>query len=578
MTGQWFRSYWFLGGWLMVGLVIAAYSGVVDNGLCLDDQGIVVKNRHVAEASWSQLWTTSYWQGVDGVRGGLYRPLTLSLLALERTVFGLRPGVFHAVSVVLQILAGFCLAWAVRRIGYSRSVCILAGALFCVHPAATEVVNSVVGSADLLVFLGGVSGAVLLVTARSTKAVILAPLLIGVATLAKESGAIFAVGAICVHLLHDRRPLPIVAAVAALVLPISLRVLVTGHISAGGIGFLDNPLVFVDQLTRWLNAPSIGLRYVKLLFFPWPLSADHSYDAIPVVTAPDVAAWLLPLALFVSMGRLGLGLLRHRVASRQLRYQSGLGPGTLWLAIGSAMLMLVSHTVIPLGTIYAERLAYPMLAGTSIAGALLLLHLRRTWGRAVCATVAVCWVLISVGHDRNRTQDWRDDGTLFAEARRVNPSSARAHYGWALHQQLTGDPAAALQGYQKALTIYPRYPDALHNQGAALVAVGRYGEAIQSYDAAARARPKYVRALFAAAAVREVLQDRQTLAAYRRVLDHEPRHVEAARGAARCLVALGDTVSARQLLTNVFGASRLVLEWNRLSAVAEPTSVGPMGR
>ena len=78
-------------GWLLLlGLAIAAYEGVVDNGFCLDDTGIVIDNRFVGTAAWGEIWTTSYWHGVTGETGGLYRPLTLSLIALQRLLFGER--------------------------------------------------------------------------------------------------------------------------------------------------------------------------------------------------------------------------------------------------------------------------------------------------------------------------------------------------------------------------------------------------------------------------------------------------------------------------------------------------------
>jgi hypothetical protein len=542
---------------MFLGLTVAAYAGVVDNGFCLDDTGIVIDNRFVGAAAWGKIWTTSYWHGVTGEAGGLYRPLTLSLITLERLLFDGRAMPYHVVSVLLQVLAGACLAAAARRTGLSRATAWSAGALLCVHPAASEVVNAVVGTADLLAFIGGVTGASILVTSRSPRATLMAAAVVLMAALAKESAAVFAVGAFVAHLLHHRRPLPLLCASLCLVLPVALRATLTGHLDPGSIGFLDNPLAYAGVVTRWLNAPALAVRYLLIVIFPWPLSADYSFDAVPVIAVTDMSAWLPPLLLCGSVGVL-IWLLVHRHPR-----------ATLWCASGIAMLALSAHVVVPIGTIYAERLAYPLLAGAGIGAALLLDDLRRRRGARTGWLLTGTWLLLFMALDRHRTVDWHDDGTLFASALQISDRSARAHYGWGRWQQQQGDHGAAIGAYQKALRIHARYPDALYNQGAALVSLGRYPEALMSYEAAYRARPGHVKALFAVAVVREALDDSAATRAYTEVLDLQPHHAEAARGAARCLAASGEMVAARAVLQRAFGATAAA-EWERLSVQRAP--------
>ena len=510
--------------WLLLPvLTIAAYAGVIDNGFCLDDSGMVGANRFVAEAAWGQMWQTSYWQGVTGTTGGLYRPLTLHLITLERLLFGLRPAPYHVVSLVLHGLAGLALATAALRTGLSVRVAWLAGALLCVHPAGSEVVNAVVGMADLLSFIAGVTGAAFLVTARTARTIIMATIVLALASLAKESAAVFAVGAVAALLFHDRRRLPLFGGVMALVVPVAVRGLLTGHLDPGGIGFLDNPLAFADIVTRWLNAPALVIRYLLLVIFPWPLLADYSYDAIPVIITRDLLSWLPPLMLCLSLVVFLWILIRRQPQA------------TLWAAASLSMLALATHVVVPVGTMYAERLAYPVLAAGGIGAATLLADLHRRCRRGVGVVIVGCWLLLCVCLVRQRTADWRDDGTLFASALRVSPRSARAHYGSGGWLQQLGDHEGALAAYREALRIHPRYPDALYNQGAALLNLNRLPEALSSYVAASTARPGFVQALFAVATLRVALDDPEAEAAYREVLQYEPSHLEATRGLARML-------------------------------------------
>ena len=539
-------------GWLLLlGLAVAAYEGVVDNAFCLDDTGIVIDNRFVGTAAWGEIWTTSYWHGVTGETGGLYRPLTLSLIALQRLLFGERAMLFHLVSVLLQVLAGVCLMTAARRTGLSPATALMAGAFLCVHPAASEVVNTVVGTADLLAFIGGVTGASILVTTLSPRATLMAAALVVLAALAKESAVVFAAGALAALVLHDRRPLTLLCASVSLVLPVALRAALTGHLDPGGIGFLDNPLAYADVVTRWLNAPTLVVHYLQIVLFPWPLSADYSFDAVPVIAIEDPTAWLPSLFLCASVGVLMWRLVRRHPQA------------TLWSTSAIAMLALAAHFVIPIGTIFAERLAYPLLAGSGIGTAVLLGDLGRRRGAATGWLVTGIWLLLCVALDRDRTADWHDDGTLFASALQVSDRSARSHYGSGRWQQQRGDHEAAIAAYQKALHIHARYADALYNQGAALVSLARYEEALTSYEAASQARPAHVEALFAVAVVREAMHDARAGSAYAAVLGLEPRHAEAARGSARCLASSGEMVAARAVLERAFGATAAA-EWEHL--------------
>ena len=225
---------------------------------------------------------------------------------------------------------------------------------------------------------------------------------------------------------------------------------------------------------------------------------------------------------------------------------------------------LATHAVIPVGTMYAERLAYPLLAGGCIGAAVLMTQLRRFGGGWLRWSVICVCLLFLLGLTRDRTRSWQDDGTLFASALRVRGGSARVHYGWGLWQQQQGQHAAALDSYQQALRIHPRYPDALYNQGAALLRLGRTVEALASYEAATRARPGHVQGLFAVAAIKEALGAVDASVAYLEVLQHRPGHVEAARGAARCLAAQGDSAAAEVILQRVFAGSAQS-EWRRLT-------------
>lgn len=505
--------------WLLTAI---CYQGQLGNGFCLDDTAMLFDNRFVVAGAWGDIWTSSYWHGVTGERGGLYRPILLTLAAAGRRLFGQQAVYYHLGGILLQGLAATSVMFASRGTVAGPRTAWFAGALFAVCPAASEVVCSVVGTADQLALILGLTGAVLLLRATTTVAMLPAAALLMIAALCKESAAIFAFGAFGVLGVRQRTKAAVVAAMT-LVVPIALRVAVTGRLGAGATGFLDNPLAYADAVDRCINAPALGLRYLLLAVFPWPLSADYSYDAIPLLTVADAVIWVPAGLLCLSM----LWCLR-RVCNHWL----------LWVLLTVAMLGLATHVVMPLGTIYAERLAYPVLAAAAV-GAAALLHSLRRHGHTAGVVIAVGLLLIMSQLTGQRVADWHDDGTLFASAVRVQGNSARAHYGLGLWHQQQDRPQDAVASYDAALRIHRRYADALYNRGAALLRLGRQAQALASFEDAVAARPAYVQALFAVAALRETLGVGGALEAYQAVLRHSPDHAEARLGVARCLQASG---------------------------------------
>lgn len=63
-----------------------------------------------------------------------------------------------------------------------------------------------------------------------------------------------------------------------------LRVWATGGRFNPGPELIDNPLPFTSsRLTYWLSTLYLHARYAWLLVWPVHLSADYSFDAVPLV-------------------------------------------------------------------------------------------------------------------------------------------------------------------------------------------------------------------------------------------------------------------------------------------------------
>jgi hypothetical protein len=107
------------------------------------------------------LWTTDYWRGVDAagrVRElspdrNLYRPVTVLSFWVTAAAAGVDAAAFRLVNLLLHALAALLVGVLCRLWGAAGGA-LVAVALMVVHPVATDVVNRIVGRADILAVVG----------------------------------------------------------------------------------------------------------------------------------------------------------------------------------------------------------------------------------------------------------------------------------------------------------------------------------------------------------------------------------------------------------------------------------------
>ena len=499
-----FNRIWHPHGWrlaLLWVLALTAYSNSSTAGLLFDNTEIILRDPRVREATPGnirQILTEGYWR--VNPTSGLYRPVTTFSYLLNYAVLGdgPRPAGYHRINVALHgINASLVYAIAILVFGESALALALA-ALWGVHPLLTESVTNVVGRADMLAAFGVLAG--LLCYAKSSSAsgrrgwAWLAALVSAqtIGLFSKENAAILP----AIMLLYDvtwseratwRKRL---LAYALLAIPIvSMFVLRTSLRMHMVIIPSENPLVNAGFWTARLTAvKDVG----KLLFlFLWParLSADYSYNAIPLSTW-NIAGWENAKA-FVSLA-ICLGALL--LALRWRRTQK---PFFFFVLFFFITLAPTSNVFILIGSILGERFMY--LPSIGLAGCLvtaihaitarLSSHNRGAQQVAGAAVALLCVAFATRTYVRNF--DWQNDLSLWTSTVSVCPEAARPHMnlGVAL-SKMPGRLADAIAEYQVALRIQPDYAQAHYNLGNALSRVpGKLPDAIGEYQAVLRTQP-----------------------------------------------------------------------------------------
>ncbi len=513
------RQPWRRHGWRLLaiwGLVAIAYSNSFQSGLVFDNSSIIGRDPRIRQATPDNIAAILHGGYRYANRGdGLYRPLTtLSYLANYAVLGnGPRPAGYHWVNLVAhEVNVALVYALAIAIFGETAPAWALA-AVWGVHPLLTESVTNVVGRADLFAAFGVLAGLLCHVRAASAAGRRRLAWLGGVAVaqaiglFSKESAVVLPALMLLYDLTRGGNASPLQAkgpalrsawlarapAYAALALPLVAFFYLRGLLHPQMVVRLtDNPLVHAGFWTARLTAVKVIGKLLWLYFWPARLSADYSYNAVPLF-GWRVGSWEDAKMILAMAVCLGAALLTFLLATR-------------WRRVGKPMLFFLifffvsasptSNLVILIGSIMAERFLY--LPSVGVAGFLVAsvwaLSRRRPPGDAAAriawaALGIVCLALAARTYARNF--DWKDEVSLWTGAVNVSPDSGKAHYNLAQAlERVPGRLPDAVSEYRTALRIDPGDLEAHTNLGNALASMpGGLQEAIAEYQAAMRIDP-----------------------------------------------------------------------------------------
>lgn len=592
---------------LILLVCILAYGNIFTQQFVYDDRELVTENPAIRQLSQlPQVFASHYWSGSRPAwAGNLYRPLVGASLALDYAVGGLNARVYKVTNFSLHLLCSWLVFLLGRRIACSPQVSLAAALLFAVHPLHTEAVTSIVGRTELLSTLFGLLAIYTWLgipgsykepysPGGSGEAYWLALLCLLLALLSKESAVLLPVLFLIADAwrFHAEGQGTYVSALkralsgglkcrywgvaGLLIFYGSLRWKVLGFIGLGGadmIPKMDNPLAHADALNRALTALALFWKYLWQHVWPFGLSADYSFNQIPIVASLMSAEVLAGLLLGLVFLAAGLG------------FRTGLGRYTLPLWIWVFPLLAASNLLTPVITIYAERLTYLPSAGfalASVMGASAVVQrisspiLRRMVGPAFAA---VLLVLSYSAYQRNKV--WADEGTFLEAMVRDAPRSARAHHNWGNHLLEIGrvDEAekefqaalkimpelaashvnlglieegrnnldAALTEYQRAIQLDPKEAEAYNNMGKVLREKGLRQEALDVYVSALKLAPHHYRARFNLAnSLAAMGRFEEAVEQYRQTIAINPAHAPSYFNLGNTLIRLGRNREARQ--------------------------------
>ena len=422
-------------------IAFVVYSNTIKNDYALDDVVAIVQNKMVVKgaAAIPEIMSSPYRRGYSKVQNDLYRPLSLVLFAVEYQIFGQDAEVGHLVNVLLYCGCVILLFLFLDRFFERKKTAIafIAALIFAVHPIHTEVVANIKSGDELLCFFFAfLSLNIFLKYMRQGNI----GLLLGgavcffLAMLSKESGvAIFGVIILTFFFYrNENRKRALYITACALIMVIAFLYVRYSVLNAydteyiANVSAIDNALAAHDILvsSRIATAMLILGMYLKLLFMPYPLICDYSYNTIPVVDFSNL--WAI-ISVVIYLALVGYGIM-----SILKKRKDVFAFGILFFLI---MIALVSNIPFLIGTTMGERLLFMGSVGFAVVVAFVIERLVikdetgiKSLKKPKVLVIMVPLVLLFAGMTFARNRDWENNFTLYKADVEKASNSARLNF------------------------------------------------------------------------------------------------------------------------------------------------------
>ncbi len=428
---------------IIIGFIF--YSNSFFNEYALDDGIVIEKNEYVQKGIkgipkilTSDAYESFYKQmnAKQQLSGGRYRPLSIVTFAIEQQFFGKKEKektptdiatIRHILNVLFYIISIVVLLFFLRNyLLKDKPIAAFATCLFfLIHPLHTEVIANVKSRDEILSFLFITLTFIAAFRYREKKEkhqLFYAILFYFLALLSKEYAiTLLILLPMLFYIVYEDsfkksilETLPYLS-VAACYLYIRFKIVGSGATEPNP-DVLNNPYLFATKPEAWATKIEMLNHYLRLLFFPHPLSSDYSYSTIPYTNFKAVKVWL---SIFIHLSMI--------VATIVLFFKRNIL--AFALAFYLLHLALVSNLIMDIGATMGERLVYHSSFGLAlILGVLadrLLKKVKEKKTKMIMGVgLASVLVVLSAMKTIPRNSEWKNDATLFITDVNTVPNSA----------------------------------------------------------------------------------------------------------------------------------------------------------
>ena len=453
-------------------LAFLFYSNSLTLHYALDDRMVILESKYTLKGGWDSvkaIFTEDTFTGYFGaehaiVAGGRYRPMSQLTYMIETQLFGKHikekigdlddyynlhnaanedyfyetplPVVNHLMNLIYYILLCLLIYEVLARIfpqyeekKWFQSLPFLAVLLFAVHPIHTEVVANVKGRDEIFAMLGAFAAlwcSLKYVDTRKWYWLVVSLLAFTFGIFSKENTITFlAVLPLALYYCHNENKRTADYFITLIPLVLGSAFFLWARYKALGsmmqpdltANILNNPYVHSTRAQQIATVLITWGIYLKLLFFPHPLTHDYYPHQIAITDFNNPLVWLI-LAGCVAMVGYGIWKLKKKTVPAF---------GILYFIITFS---IVSNLLFNVGTFMNERFVFmPSIGFTLIVGWWIYLlatsptpALQKT---AVGVTAVISLLFGIKTFTRNFT--WKDDFTLFLTDVKTSDNSIKCN-------------------------------------------------------------------------------------------------------------------------------------------------------
>lgn len=432
----------------------------------LDDDYQVTNNEHIRELSLENLAIifSSYYVG-------MYQPIPTLSYAIEYSLFGLNPGLFHGTNLFLHLLNILLLFWLLKLLLKEKTLVFITTILFAVHPMFVEVV-AWVSARSTLVFSGFFFLSLIFYTkyldgGNNAKFFLLSFVFFVLAMFSKAMAMTLPALLIIFDYLRSRKfntrlllekiPYFAVAIVFGIV---SIYARIADGQANQRIDFsLAERLVVSGYQTIWYAIKLIA-PFRLTVYIPTPATLDWKFYISPILL-------------------IGIAFLLYTRAKKNRILIFGI----LFFIIG---ISVVLNIFADFGSITHNRYTYTTYPGLFIIMALGLHEwiLRKPRFKPAAVMLVVFFSVYLVVLSGNRLKVWKDDFSIWDDVIQKNENVQLAYCNRGNAWQERMEYERAIADYNRAVELKPEDYDSYYNRGTCRLNLKDPSMAIRDFDTA----------------------------------------------------------------------------------------------
>ena len=387
---------------------------------------------------------------------GHYHPLTMLSMAIDYSIVGMKPWLFHAENIFFHLINTLLVFFFIRKLWGKFDVAVIASFLFGIHTFHVESVVWIAERKDVLFaffFLLSLISYLEFLKKNSWKYLVLSLLLFVLSCLSKGQAVALAPTILAIDYLKDRKLLSknvILEKIPFFAIALFFGIIaMQAHETFPYLGKTEVPL-----FDRIIYACYGFILYIGKLILPLNLSAYYPYPS----GSPGTVDYIFPI----------LAIAFVFIIFWQFRKNKPLVFSMLFFFFNIVLLLKVFQVHLQTGKfVIADRYSYVSSIGFFfLVGYLYEKYTAKYHSKKILLTAILSlWILVMSVMTFNRSLVWNDSITLWNNVVDQYPELSWAYGKRGLAKAARNDVKGAIEDYTLAIKYDPDDPHAYNNRG-----------------------------------------------------------------------------------------------------------------